>query len=207
MYCNKCGALLSDSNNYCQQCGNYISNKDGQQFCVKSENTNGFVSNIPIYNSLKKLRTVSLLSVFSPLISNFFILSVILFIFIKGPLNGDLDNLDYINHYELEEFALTYGLLYMITLLVNVITVVVMVMNFRKVSKIQSDFCLNNNRSKTLENINKLKLTSVIVTTVISAVLNGYIFAIPQIVFCVIMITMLNGIKRNIRLLTYVPQN
>ena len=86
MYCNKCGALLSDSNNYCQQCGNYISNKDGQQFCVKSENTNGFVSNIPIYNSLKKLRTVSLLSVFSPLISNFFILSVILFIFIKGKI-------------------------------------------------------------------------------------------------------------------------
>lgn len=206
MYCNKCGALLSSGNNYCQQCGNYISNINNQQFYVKSGNTNGFVSDVSIFNNLKKLRTVSLLSVVSPFISNFFILSIILFIFIKGPLNGDLDNLNYINHYEFEEFALTYGILYMFTLLINVATVVVMVLNFRKVSKIQSNFC-HNNWKETLENINKLKFTSVIVITVISAVLNGYIFAIPQIVFCVIMITMLNGIKRNIRLLTYVPQN
>lgn len=206
MYCNKCGALLSNGNNYCQQCGSYIPDMNNQISYTQFGNTNNFASSASILNQIKKMRIVSLLGVFSPIITNFFILSIILFIFIKGPLNGNLDNLNYINHYEFEEFALTYGILYMFTLLINVATVVVMVLNFRKVSKIQSNFC-HNNWKETLENINKLKFTSVIVITVISAVLSGFIFAIPQIVFCVIMSTALNEIKRNVRLLSYTTQN
>lgn len=205
MYCNKCGALLSNGNNYCQQCGSYIPDMNNQISYTQFGNTNNFASSASILNQIKKMRIVSLLGVFSPIITNFFILSIILFIFIKGPLNGNLDNLNYINHYEFEEFALTYGILYMFTLLINVATVVVMVLNFRKVSKIQSNFC-HNNWKETLENINKLKFTSVIVITVISAVLSGFIFAIPQIVFCVIMSTALNEIKRNVRLLSYTTQ-
>lgn len=207
MYCNKCGALLSNGNNYCQQCGSYIPDMNNQKSYTQFGDTNNFVSSASILNKIKKIRMVNLLGVFSPLIINFFILSIILAIFIEGPLDGELDNLDYINHYQLEEFGLTYGIIYIFTFVVNMATFIVMLSNFSSVSKIQSNFYRNNNWNEMLESLTKFKFTSVVIITVVDTIMLGIIFAIPQIVFCVIMSTALNEIKRNVRLLSYTTQN
>lgn len=197
MYCNKCGALLSNGNNYCQQCGSYIPDMNNQKSYTQFGDANNFVSSASILNKIKKIRMVNLLGVFSPLIINFFILSIILAIFIEGPLDGELDNLDYINHYQLEEFGLTYGIIYIFTFVVNMATFIVMLSNFSSVSKIQSNFYRNNNWNEMLESLTKFKFTSVVIITVVDTIMLGIIFAIPQIVFCVIMSTALNEVKRN----------
>lgn len=202
MYCNKCGAPLSNSDKYCFKCGAYISNVQNQfENNRKNDNINSCNLNISIINKLKKIRTVNLLGVFSPIIINFIILAAFLIIFVQGPLDGDLDNMNYISSYALKDFLITYGLIYAFSFILNAITFIVMLTKLKEFSRIQENFHRNGDINTLTTTLNKISNTPITVITVIDTVLFGFIFAIPQILFCIIISTTLNEIKRNIKLL------
>lgn len=187
MYCKQCGTVISDQTNYCPKCGCYTLPQTNNTNNVKYSN----FENVLI-DKVKKCKIASLIGTVFPILINFLIIAVISIIFIAGPLNGDLDNLNYLSKHEFQEFAISYGLLYILTLPVNLSTLIVMMTKTKQLSDFQLGLQTNYSYEEVKTFFKKFNMKPVIIVTVISAVFLGVFIAIGQIIVCVI----LNNFKK-----------
>ncbi|MGN0522650.1 MAG: hypothetical protein ACI4IG_00070 [Eubacterium sp.] len=200
MYCTECGNLLNDGISYCPKCGACVTNTQNSYGYAYLPN-NQLMATATIDKQLSKIRVVTLLGIFCPIIVSIALLIGVIVIFVQGPCNGDMDNMHFLSDHELKEFIISYGLMYAFSLILNIVTFAVMLVNFKKFSRIQETYCRTRNVALLTESLNKLSYSSITVITIIDAIL-FFIFAIPQIIVCVLISVSFNEIKRNIRLMS-----
>ncbi len=181
MYCSRCGAINEDTADFCRNCG--------EHFQKNPQNTNNYSVNVVLLNKVKSCKTTAQFGIFLPIAACFASFLVILIIFITGPCDGDLSNINYINHYEAEEFLTSYGLVFVLSLIGVIPTVIVMIKKTNQLRKFQDDILTKpNNLDEICSNFYKdYKTGSVLFVSILFIVFSviPLLFLVPQIIICV----------------------
>lgn len=187
MYCKQCGEWIPDNISYCHKCGYGGYNPTNQYGHKNVMNTNNYTFENVLLDKLNKSRTAAIIGTVIPIIIHFSVIAMIFLIFFEGILDGDLDNLNNsINDYEAKGFAVLYGILFALTLPLNIFTFVVMLNKAKQLSNLQRALATGFDCEVVYAFGAKFNTKIVIASAVLQTVLLGVLpFGVPQIIICI----------------------